>query len=480
MREQNRRGRLSKTDVPLAETHQEDRRRHEHVLTLATETEPDPGAAVSRAGVPARAWLVWGVGLLAYVAAVFHRSSLAVTGVEAQQRFSAGASMISLFLVVQLALYAGMQVPVGVMLDRIGSRRMLVLGALTMAAGQLALALATSIPAAIGARILVGTGDAMTFISVLRVVTFWFPGRITPVMTQLSGILGTLGQILAAYPLVALLGVVGWTPTFAGAAGVGILVSILVWLAMRDAPPGTVVPTPDSLTEVRRNLLAAAKESGTRLGLYTHMVSQFSGMVFVLFWGYPFLVLGEGLAPGTAAGLLTLLVVIGMVYAPVLGHLVARWPVRRSVMVFTIVGATMTIWTVVLLWPGPAPLPLLVALIAILATNGPTSAVGFDFARTHNPAERVGSASGIVNVGGFIASLIIIPVMGIILDALTPGTSTQYSLNAFRIALLVQYPFWLIGLYGVYRHRRELRARLASQGIEITPLLTAVSNKLHR
>ena len=84
---------------------------------------------------------MWGVALLAYVVAVFHRASLGVAAVDAQERFSAGASAVSLFLVLQLAVYAGLQIPVGVALDRLGSRRLILAGAVTMAAGQLVLAL---------------------------------------------------------------------------------------------------------------------------------------------------------------------------------------------------------------------------------------------------------------------------------------------------------------------------------------------------
>ena len=71
---------------------------------------------------------MWGVCLLAYGVAVFHRSSLGVAAVEAQERFSAGASAVSLFLVLQLAVYAALQVPVGVALDSFGSRAMILGG----------------------------------------------------------------------------------------------------------------------------------------------------------------------------------------------------------------------------------------------------------------------------------------------------------------------------------------------------------------
>ncbi|MGY1784870.1 MFS transporter [Geodermatophilus sp. SYSU D00698] len=430
------------------------------------------------ARTPLRAYAVWLTALAAYVVAVFHRASLGVAGVEAQERFSAGASAVSLFLVLQLAVYAGLQVPVGVALDRFGSRRLIVAGGVTMALGQLVLALATDVPTAVAARVLVGAGDAMTFISVLRVIGFWFPGRTVPLVTQLTGILGQLGQVVAAYPLVALLHTAGWRSTFLGAAAVGVLVVVLVLATLRDAPPGVEPATPAGLAEVRRNLALTWQESGTRIGLYTHLVTQFSGTVFALLWGYPFIVVGQGLSPATAAGLLTLLVVVGMGVGPLLGRLCGRWPLRRSVLVLGILAVTAATWTVVLLWPGRAPLWLLVLLVVVLGTNGPGSMIGFDFARTWNPAERQGSASGVVNVGGFVASLLTVLAIGAVLDVLTPGASTAYDLDAFRAAFAVQYLFWAIGLVGVLRHRRALRARLARDGVVLAPLVTAVGARL--
>ena len=425
-----------------------------------------------------RAYLVWGVGLLAYGVAVFHRSSLGVAAVQAQERFSAGASAVSLFLVLQLTVYAALQVPVGVALDRFGSRAMILAGALTMAGGQLVLALATDVPTAVAARVLVGAGDAMTFISVLRLVSMWFPGRTVPLVTQLTGILGQLGSVVAAYPLVALLQGTSWRATFLGAAATGMLVGVLVLVALRDAPEGAVRPPAAGLPEVWRSLVTTWREPGTRLGLYTHLATQFSGTVFVLLWGYPFLVLGQGLTPGTAAALLSLLVFVGMAVGPVLGRLCGRWPLRRSSLVFAILAATVALWTTVLLWPGRAPLALLIALVAVLGTNGPGSMIGFDYARTENPAERLGSASGVVNVGGFVASLLTILAVGAVLDVLTPGASTAYGLDAFRAAFAVQYLFWAIGLAGVVRHRRAVRARMARDGIVIAPLHVAVGARL--
>jgi MFS family permease len=407
---------------------------------------------------------MWALGVTAYCIAVFHRASLGVAGPLAQQRFGATAAVLSLFIVLQLGVYASLQVPVGVLLDRVGSRRMVAAGAATMAAGQIVLAESHSVGLAVLGRVLVGTGDAMTFTSVLRLVAAWFPPRRVPIVTQLSGLLGQLGQVAAAIPLVALLHHEGWTPSFLGAGAAGLVVAALVALWMRDAPPSAHVhPPPSSAHEVRGHLRAAWREPGTRLGLWTHFATQFSGLVFGLLWGYPFLVQGEGRSPQQAAALLTVLVIAAVAIGPVIGQLIGRWPYRRSIPTLAVVSASATIWTIVLVWPGRAPLALLVVLVLVLATNGPGSMVGFDYARTENEPARLGSATGIVNVGGFVASLTTILLIGLLLNLEHPGGTGGYTLDDFRLAFSAQYLIWAVGLLGVIHARRRLRALRAPE-----------------
>ena len=423
---------------------------------------------------------MWLVALTAYAVAVFHRASLGVAAVDAQERFSAGASAVSLFLVLQLAVYAALQVPVGVALDRFGSRRMILAGALTMAAGQLVLALATDVPdrrgrpragrrrrrddlhqRAAGDRHVVprphGPAD--------------HPAHRHPRPAR--------ARSPRPIPLVALLHGTSWRTTFLGAAGD----RRARRRPRRSSPCATPRPAPSpgarrAWRRCARSLADTWREPGTRIGLYTHLVTQFSGTVFALLWGYPFLVVGQGLSPATAAGLLTLLVVVGMGVGPLLGRLCGRWPLRRSDLVFSILGRHRHGLDRRAAVAGPAPLPLLVVLVVVLGTNGPGSMIGFDYARTENPAERMGSASGVVNVGGFVASLLTILAIGAVLDLLTPGSSTDYSLGAFRAAFAVQYVFWAVGLVGVLRHRRQLRARLARDGVVLAPLYVAVGARL--
>ncbi|TCC00660.1 MFS transporter [Micromonospora zingiberis] len=399
--------------------------------------------------------LVWGVALSAYIASVFHRSSLGVTGVEAAHRFEISAATLATLTVAQLAVYAVMQVPVGMLLDRYGSRRLLVTGGLLMVAGQVGFALVTDVRLAVAARVLVGLGDAMTFISVLRIVAYWFPGRRNPLLVQLTGTLGQLGAVLGAVPLVALLHHTGWTTAFLTAAGISAAILLVVVAAIRDSPHRVAVAP---AAPPQRGLLAAAwAQPGTRLGLWTHFVTQFSGTVFALLWGFPFLVQAQGLTPTGAAVLLTVLTLGMLVTGPTIAYLCARFPRQRSALVFTITGATAAIWAVVLAWPGAAPGWLLVTLVLVLALNGPGSLIGFDYARTFNPVSRIGSATGIVNVGGFAASIVLVLAIGVVLDLRTPAGQDAPGLDAYRWAFAMQYVLWAVGAVQVLRWRNAAR-----------------------
>ncbi|MEU8307476.1 MFS transporter [Actinomadura sp. NPDC048955] len=402
------------------------------------------------------AWVLWSVGVLAYAVAVLHRTSFGVAGLDAVHRFDASAGILASFTVLQLLVYAGLQIPVGLLLDRVGPRWMVAGGALLMAGGQALMAVSTGVGTAVAARVMVGAGDAMTFISVLGIVATWFPGRYVPVVTQLTGQLGQLGQVLSAIPLVALLHGPGWGTAFGSAAALGALMAVLAVAVLRGGPARADVP---SLRETGTNLVEAFRHPGTRLGFWSHFVTQFSSNTFALMWGFPYLVSGQGLRPATASTLLTLFVLVNVVSGPFIGRLVARYPLRRSWLVLGIVALNATAWAAVLAVPPPAPPWLLVLLVLCVAPGSPGSMIGFDYARTFNPPGRQGTATGIVNIGGFVASLVTILLIGFVLDALSPGG--EFTPGAFRAAWTVQIGIWAIGVAGVLRTRTLARRRVS-------------------
>lgn len=406
-----------------------------------------------------RAVFVWSIGVAVYFVAVIFRTSLGVAGLEAADRFHVNASALSTFSLLQLLVYAGMQIPVGLMVDRLGTKKVLTLGAVLFTAGQVGFALSPSYGMALAARALLGCGDAMTFISVLRLGTRWFPARRAPLMAQLAGLVGMAGNLVSTLVLAPVLHGVGWVPAFAGSAVAGLIVLVPLVLFLRDHPEGHEPASASASASgragaggfVRRQIADSWKEPGTRLGLWVHFTTQFPAMVFLLLWGMPFLVEAQGLSRTTAGGLLTLVVASNMALGLVYGQVVGRRQSSRIPLALGTVALTALLWGSVLAYPGDhAPMWLLIALCLVLGTCGPASMIGFDFARPANPAERQGTASGITNMGGFIASMTTLLVVGLLLDA----TGDDY-----RVAFSSVFVLEVLGLSQILRLRGRALSR---------------------
>lgn len=395
-----------------------------------------------------RALAVWGVGVSVYFVAVIFRTSLGVAGLDAVDRFGVNASALSTFSILQLLVYAGMQIPVGLLVDRLGTKKVLGLGAVLFTIGQLGFALSPSYGMALAARALLGCGDAMTFISVLRLGTRWFPARRGPMVAQMTGLVGMAGNLVSTLVLSRALHGVGWTTAFGGSALAGVVAFVLMVLFLKDHPEGHEPPPAEhrGVAYVRRQIAACWREPGTRLGLWVHFTTQFPGMVFLLLWGMPFLVEAQGLSRATAGDLLTLAVLSTMFFGLVYGQVVARRRGARLPLALGTVGVTALLWAVPLVLPGTAPMWLLVVLCTVLGACGPASMIGFDFARPANPPERQGTATGITNMGGFVASMTTLFAIGVLLD-LTGGD--------YAVAFSAVFVLQALGVSQVLRLRRH-------------------------
>ncbi|MEV7415997.1 MFS transporter [Streptomyces sp. NPDC089919] len=430
---------------------------------------PIPGARPAVLPDPpggSRALAVWSIGVAVYFVAVIFRTSLGVAGLDAAERFHVSASALSTFSLLQLLVYAGMQVPVGLMVDRLGTKKVLTLGVTLFTLGQLGFALAPSYGTALAARALLGCGDAMTFISVLRLGTRWFPPHRGPLMAQLAGLVGMAGNLVSTLVLAPVLHGIGWVPAFAGSSVLGLVVLVPLLLFLRDHPEGHE-PAPAArpgFAFVRSQIGESWREPGTRLGLWVHFTTQFPAMVFLLLWGMPFLIESQGLDRSTAGGLLTLIVASNMVLGLVYGQVLGRRPTARIPLALGTVAVTALLWGAVLAASGDrAPMWLLVTLCLVLGSCGPASMIGFDFARPANPPERQGTASGLTNMGGFMASMTTLLAVGVLLDA----TGDDY-----RIAFCSVFVLEALGVTQILRLRGRVQRREREQEQERAAALT--------
>ena len=389
---------------------------------------------------------------------------MVVASLDATERFNTTAAQLSSLAVLQLAVYASMQIPVGIALDKFGPRIMLGCGALIMAAGQLIVAFAPGLEWAVLGRMLVGMGDAFTFISMIRMVNNWLTGKAAALAQQWLATIGQLGQIVSAIPFAAGLAVYGWTSAFSALAVSGLVAGVFVFIAALDSPQGRV-KSQSNFAEVFAALRINFNRSPVKAAFWTHFLTQSSGNVFALLWGVPFLVEANGKSPAFASGMLTLFVITNAAMGPVVGFLTARYQGQRHVLVLASGFSILAIWAIALFVPSPLPDFLVVLLVIVLGFGGPVSMVAFDYSRSYVSNRELGAANGFINIGGFLAALLMIGAIGLALDAqraVNPEVAL-YDAGHFKLALCVQFAVIGFGLwrFGVANRKLHKEALLS-------------------
>lgn len=401
-----------------------------------------------------RARLLVAVAVYAYSVAVFNRSSLSVTTVAAHHHLHASAEALSLLGVVQLGVYAGLQTPVGLLLHRCRPMSLVRAGALLMLVGQIAMAVAHGLLLALASRILVGAGDALTFLSVLQLISTEAPNRLVPTLYQLASVLGQLGQLAATYPFVLVLARLGWARSFGLAAVVSLSAALVVQLGARfrgrvAAPAGHAVVT---------GMRATLSSPATKLGVAITFTAQFPGQMFVLFWGYPFLVSDEGVGSSTAGLMLGSYVVFSMISGLIVAAVLTRSTCRRLRLAITLIATTILTWAAVLAWPQRSPDLVLWLLMWSLSFSGPAAVIGLDLARGTSHRGTSGLAIGFVNTAGFVSTVLAILFVGLVIGS-SPLAEVGRQSGQFRIAMCTQFVLWAAGIGGILLARRHLAAR---------------------
>ena len=264
--------------------------------TFAILEGPSTAAGAAHTPPSCRGWIVWAVGVLAYVLAVMQRTTFAVAGLDAADRFAITPGALSAFVFVQVAVYLAAQIPGGprggpvrLPRDARGQRG---------AAGRRSAAARRRARPAVG-RARPGAGRPRRRLGVLG------GARARPAVVP--GAPGAAGHPGDDDPLPARAGALraavrwvlhgaGWSAAFGAAAAASALVAVLVFAVVRNAPAGVVAPAPAgaSMREIRGACAAVWRRPGTRLGFFGHMGTQFSMMVFTLLWGVPWLVTRAG------------------------------------------------------------------------------------------------------------------------------------------------------------------------------------------
>jgi MFS family permease len=421
----------------------------------------------------ARAWLVWGIGVSAYLVAFFHRVTLNVAAGETADRLGVTTSALGIFAFLQLGAYLAMQLPAGFSADRFGPRRTLACGLLAIVVGEGIFAVAHTLPVAVAGRALVGVGDAMTFVNVLRLVQSWFPERRQNLLAALTGVMGGIGSLVATIPLEASLDDLGWGATFAVTIGIAAALAVVTYAVVRDRPPGVPAPKRHHHAPVRETIAAAWRRPTTRRAFYAHAGTLGPFAAIGTIWGVPYLQHTQGV-DRTAAASLMLATAIGFTASIPFVGLTGHWPPRRRAALLVVPGALQAAaLAMLLLWPGTvAPRGLVIVVLALIGVNAAASVSCFDIARRATPHAEVGITVAIVNSGGFTAAALGSALIGIWLGG-------DPSAGRFEQAVLVvMLAITAVGFAGSTRLAREMEVapqRDAARQPSHTPATSAAT-----
>ncbi|MCQ9336758.1 MFS transporter [Corynebacterium phoceense] len=398
--------------------------------------------------ITTKALWVWVAAMAVYTMAITGRTSFGVASLDAIERFDSTAGAIAVFTSIQVGTYALAQIPTGVAIDKFGPRAMLVTGALIMGIGQVVLGFTSNYWVAVAARVLIGAGDATAFLSVMRILPYWFPLHRTPMFTQVTSALGQLGQFISAIPFLWYLGVTGWTTAFVTLGAVGILVALAASVAVADSPEKLGIlpaaePSDTPVPSLRARLAAVVTSATAWNCFFIHFSGMLAAPVFVMMWGMPMMTQAMGLSDAAAGIVLTLNTVFMVLTGPIHGRISARLSGVRDWVALAFAATHIVCWMLFFATGSPRGFWVIVVMMFVMALLQPVSNYGFDKIRERLPHDVVATATGLANMGGFVAGMLGAQIMGMALS------SRGMEWADFRHGALAVLGVWLFGLAGI-------------------------------
>ncbi len=421
-------------------------------------------------------WYFFGIVSLSYLMVYFHRVAPAVVSDLLMAEFNLSGAVLGNLAAIYFYVYTLMQLPAGVLADGFGAKKTIFWGMMVSGIGSLIFAASTILGFAFLGRILIGFGVSVIFVSMLKIVTEWFPEKQFGALSGIALFIGNSGAVLAATPLAYLVSIWGWRVSFTLVGGVGIFAGFLTLVLVKDRPSELNLPSPNS------TLKPAARmgEKDVIQGLGTVMKNPSSWPPFILFsgvygslmafqgvWGLPFLVQQYGMERFEASSNLMIIAVGLLIGCPTVGYISDRIG-KRKLPLLTFLLMYALCWVAMLAWPGgkPAPfvLPYLLFAMGFFASG---FILVWACAKEVNPIELSGCAIGLANMGGFLGAAIVQPLFGWALDKKWLGIVEEgvriYPLEAWRfaflLALVILLSTTLIGILIKEPKQKTLKSR---------------------
>jgi sugar phosphate permease len=271
-------------------------------------------------------WIIFLIACLLFILSQFYRTSIAVITPDLIQDVAIDTRGLSLISASFFYAFALMQIPISMYLDSIGPRIAMTVLSLVAVAGAVVFACGSSLNMLVAGRVLMGIGMACNLMGTLKIITLWFTPLRFATLSAIVFSLGTMGNLVAATPLVLMVQAMGWRHAFLVIAAVNLLLVVLFYAIARDRPTvGDIenipVPTSTQIADILQSMRRLFKEKdywiisfGTfcRYGIFAAVQAL---------WAGPFLIHAMGLSSVAAGNLLILMSVGLLIGSPVFGWL---------------------------------------------------------------------------------------------------------------------------------------------------------------
>jgi MFS family permease len=383
-----------------------------------------------------RAWLIFILCSLHLFISQLYRTTNAVLSPWLIQDLRLDTEGLGLLSAGFFYAFSLTQIPISIFLDKVGAKRLMIILSFLGMAGAAMFSLAESLGMGLAGRLLLGVGMACNLMGPLKLLTEWFPpGRFATVSGLLYAI-GTLGNVVAATPLVLLVERLGWRLSFQTIIAFHLLLTLALFAVVQDRPPAKIAAAAAVATVSPLKNLAILMRSkdywiisaGTFVRYGTHAALQ-------TLWAGPLLMEALRFSP-VQAGNILLALNIGLILAgPLWGSVSDRvfktpkWVVAGGLLVLALITFGLRA-----LPPGTS---VFVAGAFFLAF-GIASASGmhvYAHIKALVPKNMAGAAMSGTNFFTMMGPAVFLQGLGIVMQELYPEASRGP--EAFSTALLI-------------------------------------------
>lgn len=395
------------------------------------------------------AWPVWGIAAFFYLTGFYQRVSPAVMTGELMRAFNIGAKDLGNLSAFYFYAYVAMQIPVGVLVDSWGARRLLIWGSLSAAAGTFLVGSTTNFALACSGRAIVGGATAVGWLVLLKLATHWFPSRRFAMLSGLGLFFGNIGALVAQVPLRLLIEHFGWRTVVVASSAILLGIAVLAWALVRDDPSdkGFRSYAHAAVQQQRKATLRSLLKGFRSIFGYRNtwlIVFAQGGMVgpilaFTGLWGAPFLKARFGLQSTTAAMVCSVMIICWAVASPIFGHLSDL--IGRRKPIYLLGSFVSAAGWIAMFYVRALPLPIFIAIAALTSLAIGGVVLGFAYGRESVPPQFLGTLSGVVNIGNMIGPAVLQPAIGWALDKKWAGETVNglrvYNTEAFQAGFLL-------------------------------------------